>query len=476
MGRVPNGAVKYARPACPGPMTSLVVVGGNGAGLSAASKAKRRNPDLEVIVFEAGEHVSYSSCGIPSLIEGAVEEPEKLIVMGHDALKERGLDVRTKTKAIGLNPYTKEITVESTGGRDALHYDKLCIATGTEAANPLKGGDLAGVFTLRHHADALRLMEHVDSAKLKTVGVVGAGFVGLEMAEAFHKRGAEVHLFCKGRLMPSFDADITDGLAPFFTERGIHVHTDTEVTALAEGRSKGKVGLVETKGKGKDLHVDAALVAVGVRPNTGFATKAGIHALSSGHLLVDDQMRTNLHDVWAAGDCVAPRHVITGRPTGMATALPANRMGRVAGDNIAASTERIPGPSLYFPGVLGTTMTRVFGLCFAQTGLTQEQAKKEGFDAAVALVEAKNKAAYMPDAHDMAIKMVADRDSGKLLGMQIAGPGDTSMRINAAAVALQAGLTVRKLADVETAYHPGFSPVWDPVLVAAGELAKEVKR
>lgn len=457
-------------------MTSLVVVGGNGAGMSAASKAKRRNPDLEVTVFEAGEHVSYSACGIPHLIEGTVEEPEQLLMLSPDQVKERGLDVRTKTKAIGLNPYTKEITVEGPGGRDALHYDKLCIATGSEAANPFPGGDLDGVFTLRHHADGLRLMEHVDSAKVKTVGVVGAGFVGLEMAEAFHKRGAEVHLFCKGRLMPSFDADTTDGLAAFLEERGIHVHTDTEVTALAEGKRKGHVGAIETKGKGKAVHVDAALVAVGIRPNTGFATKAGIHALSSGHLLVDDQMRTNLHDVWAAGDCVAPRHFITGRPTGAALALPANRMGRVAGDNIAATTERIPGPSLYFPGVLGTAMTRTFGLCFAQTGLTEEQAKKEGFDAATSLIEAKNKAQYMPDAHDMALKMVADRDTGKLLGVQVAGPGDTSMRINAAAVALQAGLTVKKLAEVETAYSPGFSPVWDPLLLAAGELAKDVRK
>lgn len=455
-------------------MTRLVVLGGNAAGMSAASKAKRRNPDLEVTVYEAGEHVSYSSCGIPHLVEGLVGEPEQLLVLDDQAVAKRGIEVVKNTRAVGVNPYTKEVTVEGPKGRDATHYDKLCIATGTVAANPFKGGALGGVFTLRHITDGVRLMEHVDSAKSKRVGIVGGGYLGLEMAEAFHKRGAEVHLVTKGRPLSAFDADMTDGLQEFLAEKGIHVHHDTEVKSLGAGRREGQVGVIHTKGK--DLHVDAVLVAVGVQPQTGFATKAGIHALSSGHLLVDDQMRTNLHDVWAAGDCVAPRHIVTGRPTGIALALPSNRMGRVAGDNIAASTERIPGPSLFFPGVLGTTITRIFGLGFAQTGLAEQDAKREGFDVVSALVESKSSAAYMPDAHDMAVKLIADRDSGKLLGAQVAGPADSVLRIDAAAVAIQSGLTARKLADVETAYAPPFSPVWDPLLVAASELAKKTKK
>lgn len=455
-------------------MTRLVVVGGNAAGMSAASKAKRRNPDLEVTVYEGGPHVSYSSCGIPHLVEGTVGEPEQLLVLDAGDIAKRGIDVITGTKAIGLNPYTKELTVQGPAGRDAVHYDKLCIATGTEAANPFKGGDLGGVFTLRHITDGIRLMEHVDSAKAKRIGIVGGGFLGLEMAEAFAKRGAEVHLVTRGRALPSFDADMTDGLQQFLTEKGIRVHADTDVKGLGEGKRKGQVGVIHAKGA--DIQVDAVLVAVGVKPQTGFATKGGIHALSTGHLLVDDQMRTNLHDVWAAGDCVAARHLITGRPAGVPLALPANRMGRVAGDNIAASTERIPGPSLFFPGVLGTTVTRIFGLGFAQTGLSQEEAKKEGFDIVTSLIESKSRAVYMPDAHDMAVKLVADKDSGKLLGAQIAGPADSVLRIDAAAVAIQAGLTARKLADVETAYAPPFSPVWDPLLVAAGELAKQTKK
>jgi CoA-dependent NAD(P)H sulfur oxidoreductase len=459
----------------PRAMTSLLVVGGNAAGMSCATKAKRRAPELEVTVIEAGPSISYSSCGIPHLIAGTVEEPEELTVLTPEQANERGVDVRLKTAAVALNAYTKEVTVQGPDGRDSIHYDKLCIATGSSALNPLKGSELKGVFAVRHVWDGVRLMEHVDSAKSKRFGIVGGGHVGLEMAEAFHKRGTEVHLFQKGpRLLAQFDADITDGLDAFVEQKGIKLHLDCEATGLSEGKREGQVGVVHSKEK--DVTVDGVLVAVGVKPSTGFATKAGVHALSTGHLLVDDHMRTNFHDMWAAGDCVAARHLITGRPTGMPLALPSNRMGRVAGDNVAASLERIPGPSMSFSGVVGTNVMRFFGLGFAQTGLNEAQAKKEGFDVAVSLVESKSKAKYMPGARDMAVKMVADRDSGKLLGVEMAGPDDCVLRINAAAVALQAGMTAKKLSEVETAYAPPFSQVWDPLLVAASEIAKDVRK
>jgi NADPH-dependent 2,4-dienoyl-CoA reductase/sulfur reductase-like enzyme len=456
-------------------MTRLLVVGGNAAGLSCATKAKRRAPGLEVTVLEAGPNISYSSCGIPHLVAGTVEEPEQLLVLSPEKAKERGVEVRTGARAVAVNPYTKEVTVQGPDGRDALHYDKLCIAVGCEALNPLKGGGLKGVFALRHVWDGVRLMGHMDSGKAKAMAIVGGGHIGLEMAEAFHRRGAEVHLFQKGdRLLSQFDPDITDGLTEFVAQKGIRLHMDSEVQALAEGRRAGHVGVVHAKDG--DVRVDGVLVAVGVRPATGFAVKAGVHALSTGHLLVDDHMRTNFHDLWAAGDCVAARHLITGRPTGMPLSLPSNRMGRVAGDSIAASTERIPAPTDGFAGVVGTSVMRFFGLAFAQTGLNEAVARKEGFDVAVSLVEAKSKAPYMPGARDMAVKMVADRDSGKLLGVELAGPEDSGLRINAAAVALQAGMTARRFAEVETAYAPPFSPVWDPMLTAASELAKELRR
>ncbi|MEA3137308.1 MAG: CoA-dependent sulfur oxidoreductase, partial [Thermoplasmata archaeon] len=284
----------------PRAMTSLLVVGGNAAGMSCAAKAKRRAPELEVTVIEAGPNVSYSSCGIPHLIAGTVEEPEDLLILTPEKAKEKGIDVHVKTAALALNAYTKEVTVQGPKGRDALHYDKLCIATGASALNPLKGGDLKGVFSVRHVWDGVRLMEHVDSAKSKRFGIVGGGHVGLEMAEAFHKRGTEVHLFQKGpRLLSQFDADITDGLAEFVEQKGIKLHLDCEVTGLSEGKREGQVGLIHSKEK--DVTVDGVLVAVGVKPNTAFAAKAGVHALSTGHLLVDDNMRTNFHDLWAAG-------------------------------------------------------------------------------------------------------------------------------------------------------------------------------
>ncbi len=449
-------------------MTKIVVVGGNAAGMSAASKAKRKDPKAEVHVLEATDAISYSSCGIPYHVDGSVPDPAALYVLSPSDAKKRGLEVHTQTKAVALNPYNKKLVVEGPKGRDEVAYDKLCVAIGTRAHNPFPGRELAGVHTLRHVEDGLRLLADVKAANCQCVGIVGGGYVGLEMAEAFQKRGAEVHLFQRGkRLLPALDADMTDGLADLLHEAGVTVHLDAHVKALAPGK-EGRVGAVSLEGR-TSVEADAVLVAVGVRPPTEWLQKAGLETTRDGYLIVDDRCKTNLHDVYAAGDCVAARHIVTGRPTPVPLALPANRMGRVAGENMA-------GGHGYFPGVLGTAITRVYGLALAVTGLTEETAKAEGFDAAAALIESKSRAGYMPGAGDMAVKLVADRETGKLLGAQIAVPEDGGLRINSCAVAIQAGLTARKLADAETAYAPPFSPVWDPVVVCAAELAKKVKK
>ncbi len=453
-------------------MTRLVVIGGNAAGMSAALKAKRRAPDLEVEVLEAGPDISYSVCGVPHLVEGIVPDADQLRVLSLDEAAKRGVTVRSGCKVISFNAYTKEVVFQGATGRDSSHYDKLLIATGCAARNPFKGGTLGGVHTVRHLGDGIRLME--AAGKAKKVAVVGGGYLGLEMAAAFKTRGADVHLLTRGkRLLGAMDADITDGLTEWLENAGITVHLEAAVKGFSEGKKEGHLGAVEAK---KDVVADAAVVAVGVQPATEFAVKSGVTTTKEGYVLVDDNMRTNYHDVWAAGDCVAARHIVTGRPTPVPLALPSNRMGRVAGDAIGASTEKIPGPCMYFPGVLGTAITHIFGLAFAQTGITQAQAKQEGIDCVAALIESKDKAVYMPGSADMAVKVVAERGSGKLLGVQIACPSEAALRINAAAVALQAGMKVQKLAEIETAYAPHFSPVYDPLIVAASECAKLVRR
>ncbi|MES2154513.1 MAG: FAD-dependent oxidoreductase [bacterium] len=453
-------------------MTRLVVIGGNAAGMSAASKAKRRAPELEVEVLEAGPDISYSVCGAPYLVEGVVPDIEQLRVLSTEDAKKRGITVRTQCRVISFNAYTKEVVFQGAKGRDSSHYDKLLIATGTTPKNPFKGGDLGGVYAVRRLDDAARLVDGTKGAK--NVAVVGGGYLGLEMAAAFKARGANVHLLTRGkRLLTAMDADITDGLTEWLENAGITVHLEAGVKGFSAGKKEGHLGSVEAK---KDVAADAAIVAVGVQPATEFAVKSGVTTTKEGHILVDDNMHTNYHDVWAAGDCVAARHLITGRPTAMPFALPSNHMGRVAGDAIGASTEKIPGPCMYFPGVLGTAITHLFGLAFAQTGITQTQAKEEGIDAVAALIESKDKANYMPGAADMAVKVLAERGSGKLLGVQIACPSEAALRINAAAVAVQAGMKVHKLAEIETAYAPHFSPVYDPLIVAASECAKLVKK
>lgn len=448
----------------------LVVVGGNAAGMSGASKAKRRQPDLEVEVLEAGDDISYSTCGVPFLVEGLVEEADQLRVLSPAKAQKRGLKIHTQTKVIAMNPYTKEVVYEGPQGRDSVHYDRLLLATGTRPRNPFEGGNLPGVHTIRHLGDGLRLRDALDAKKSPNVAVIGGGYAGLEMAAAMQARGAQVNLFARKRLLSTMDEDITDGLAAWLAEADIEVHLNADVKRITgEKRVEG----VEV---GKKSHeADAAIVAVGLEPCTEFAVKAGIASDKAGYLLVDDQMKTNLHDVWAAGDCVAAKHLITGQAAPLPLALPANRMGRIAGDNIGASLDKIPGPGMYYGGGIGTTVIRLFGLAFAKTGLSEHEAKSAGFDVASSLIESPTKAGYMPELGEMAVKMVGDRDTGKLLGVQLACPEDAALRINSAAVAIHAGMKVARLADVETAYAPPFSPVWDPILVAASECAKHLR-
>ena len=450
----------------------LVVVGGNAAGMSAASKAKRRRDDLEVLVLEQGDHISYSSCGIPFLIEGTVQDPDALSVLDPQKAGERGIDVRLHTRAVAFNPYTKAIAVEGPDGRDEIGYDKLVLAMGTRPRTALPGSDLEGVFAIRHLGDGLRLLSHLQGHRTRKAIVVGGGPTGLEMAEALHRHGAKVEVYTRNdRILSEFDPEMTDGFPEWLEERGVPVHLGAEVQAF-QGEGKLHDVLVD----GKAHRADVAINATGIEPATEFAVKAGVAATRDGFLLVDDNLHTNYHDVWAAGDCVAPRHILTGRPTPVALALPANRMGRIAGDAVASSLEKIPVPRSSFPGVLGTAIARIFGLGFAKTGLTEQECKAERMDVETVVVEAKSKAGYMPDVGDLAVKMVADADSHKVLGCQLIGPEEAVLRVNAAAVAVQAGLKVQKLADTETAYSPPFSPVWDPVVLAAGELAKKLRR
>lgn len=448
--------------------------------MSAASKAKRLLPELEVTVLEAGLNVSYSSCGIPAYVAGQVEDPAQLVVLNKEQAAERGINVRTRTRATGFNAYTKKVSIQTPQGRDDISYDKLLLAMGTEPLNPFPGGELEGVFTVRHIGDGVRLVQHVEASKGKRVGIVGGGFLGLEMAEAFQKRGAKVTLFQRGdRLLSMMDEDMTQGLDGMLTEAGVTVHLDAEVRGFApkEGKAKGeegggRVGTVLAK---KDVDIDAAVVAIGVRPATEWAIKTGLDCTPEGFLLTDTQMKTNLHDVYAAGDCVAATHLITEKPVPLPLALPANRMGRIAGENIAHAFGAEGGAS-HFTGVIGTQITQVFGLGIAMTGLTQTQAEAHDFEVASYLLEAPNKAGYMADVADMAVKLVADAGSGRLLGAQIVGPAESALRIDTVAVALRAKMNVRQLSEVETAYAPSFSPVYDPVINAATQLAKDLRK
>ncbi len=449
-------------------MPRVVVVGGNAAGMSAASVAKRRAPDLEVVVVEAGEYISYSACGIPYHVGGIVTgDISRLVSVTPQAARDqRGLDVRLGTRAIAIDPRRREVTVEKDGGRWTEPYDRLVVATGTEPRLPFDGAAQPGVFAVRHLGDGIAMRDWVRERNPRTAVVIGAGYVGIEMAEAFHALGMTTTILTRsGRLMrPSFDADVLDPLKQALAGASIPVEAAGVIRGIT---GNGHVtGVVTEAG---EYPADIVVAAAGVSPRTGLLREAGAALTKQGAVLVDDGMRTTLPDVWAAGDCVAHTHGITRQPVFLPLALPANRSGRVAGDRIA-------GGDSVMPPVLATAATRFNAVELARTGVTEEEASVLGYPCAVTRIEDVTKAGYFPGVGDVVVKMVAERTSGKLLGVQMVGGDGTALRINAAAVALAAGMTADALEQVDTAYAPPYSPVYDPLLIGARLTAREAAR
>lgn len=441
-------------------MTRLLIVGGNAAGMSAASKAKRMDPELEVLVLEAGQAISYSACGIPYQMEGLVESPEDLLVLTPEKAAARGIDVRLGHRATKLEPDSKTLHVQTPEGLESFAYDRLLIATGTRPRIPFAGGDLPGVHTLRHVWDGEALLADLEGG-CECVAILGAGFIALESAEALAKRGKTVKLLHRSdKLLGVMDADMTDNIVETLEGLGVEVVLHAGIDRLEQEGDQIRLHGAKTH------HADAVLIATGVGPVTGWLHDAGIRMDARGYIHVNERQETNLPDVWAAGDCCTVKDILSGQAHPLALALPANRMGRIAGENMA-------GGSAAFPGVLGTSVLRLGDQFWAQTGMTETYLAKTGMPFHVQVINAHHKAGYMPGDGRVRVKLLCDPD-GDLLGCQIRGPAEGALRIQAAAVAVQHGVKVQQLAETETAYAPPVSPVTDPLVVCAMQLAKQL--
>jgi NADPH-dependent 2,4-dienoyl-CoA reductase/sulfur reductase-like enzyme len=425
---------------------ALVVVGGVAAGLSAAARARRISPDLEIVVLEKGPVISYGACGLPYLVEGRVRQPSELIVYTPEYFrKERKIDVRTGARVVAISHPRREVTLES---GERVPYEHLVIATGARCDTCGVGQLPPHVFTLHTLDDAARLRDFLRDRRPRHGVVVGAGYIGLEAADALRRNGLRVTVMERSEQLLLRDDSWWTGLVRRQLDRySVELRCGVDVRAL-------------------DFPADVVVLGAGFKPNVELAAEAGIEIGRTGAIRTDDRMETNLRGVYAAGDCAEVGHLVSGRPTWIPLGTTANKTGRVAGANAAGGRER-------FAGIVGTSIVRVFDWAFATTGLDARQARAEGFAPVVVQIEAKSQPGYFGGSNTW-VELVADRGTRRLLGGSVIGEDGATGRINVIASALQAGMRLEQFEQLDLAYSPPYSTVWDPVLIAAQQLMKEL--
>ena len=447
----------------------LIIIGGDAAGMSAASRYKRRHPEGEMIVLEKTQDVSYSACSMPYNIGDADALMDSLIVRKADVFREKqGIDLRTGHEVTAIDRKNKTVSgAKSDGGSFSLHYDHLLIATGTRAIVPdIPGTDLPGVFTLKTLQDGRNIKKFLSEKQVKTAVILGMGYIALEMAEALTARGIRVKMIKKRpALLPWMVPEQSAVIHSYLEEKGVELVTGQEILSI--GKTQGNPESITVKGTSRELTGEMVLIALGVSPASTFAQEAGLELGPEHSIHINKQMKTSDPSIWAAGDCANAPHIVTGDKTWIPLALGANRGGRIAADSIL-------GDPVDFKGCAGTAVFRVFEMEIARTGLSMEEAVDAGFEPVYTDIISKSKAHTFSSAERIHAALIADKKSGRLLGAQISGKEGAARRINAAAVALQAGMTVEDFYACDLAYAPPFSPVWDPLLMAAGNLLKKL--
>ena len=461
----------------------FVVVGGDAAGLSAASKF-RRECDRPVVVLERGRWVSYAYCGLPYFIEGSVDRLTDLLSLSPADIEDRGIDLRRGHEVVGVDPGGRTVTVRTENERYDLSYDELLVATGASATTGPFDADRDGVFTV-HGLDSTAALDAyltdpddydddrlgdgpVDRARVDHnaaldppdhAAIVGGGYVGVEMAEALAARGLDVHLFQRSdHLLPPFGAAVGERVESHLEDQGVCVHTGRSVDAI-EGENR-----VETVIAGTDrFPIGLAVLGVGIEPNAGLLDDTGVDRGSAGAVRTDAYGRTTVPGIYAAGDVATARHAVTGEEAWVPLGLTANRAGRAIGATVAGD----PTP---VGDVAGTAVVKAFDLGCGRVGLTPEAAADAGFDPVAETVTAGSRSGYYPGGDDTTVTLVADRTTDRVLGGSIVGRDRAAVRIDTLATAIEADMTVGELERLDLAYAPPFSPVWDPVLVAAKVL------
>ena len=444
----------------------FLIIGGDAAGMSAASRAKRNDPDLDIWVLEKTMDVSYSACGMPYNIADPNRKMDDLVVRHAKVFREKqGIHLLTGHLAESIDPDNRSVFGTSVQGKAfQFSYDKLLIATGGSPIIPeLPGFDLPGVMALKSLDDGRKIKSFIQSNPVKKAVIIGMGYIGLEMCEALRARSIDVVMLKPGPVfLPWMDEDLS---------KTVRQEVESNQVKLYLGHSIQKIEPVDSRLTVKcsdlTLETDMVLVAMGIKPNSELAAQAGIELGIKDAIAVDKKLKTSDDGIYAAGDCADAYHVVTGKKTWIPLALRANRAGWAVADNIC-------GKEVELSGIAGTAVFKVFDLEVARTGLTPKEAIQFGFDPATVTIKSRSRAHAHPGASDIRVQIIGDKESGRLLGAQMVGKEGVAHRINALAVALHSRMTVEAFCQTDLAYAPPFGPVWDPTLTAANQLIKKL--
>ncbi|GED15809.1 FAD-dependent oxidoreductase [Aneurinibacillus migulanus] len=448
-------------------MTRHVIIGGDAAGLSAATQIRRLDSEADIIVFEKEDIISYAKCGLPYYIGGIIPEAEHLKALPPEVLREKfKVNLHTCSEVTAIHPWDKVITVRKNEKDEEHQYDKLLIATGARPRLPDWPGDkLKGVFPVNTMEDAVRISTWLEGKMAEKVVIIGGGYIGLEMAETLTHKGCKVTLLTKGaQLLNPFDPDMAKLAEEELKLQGVDVFVKEDVIEL-----RGEGGCVkEVVTKTSSFPADMVIIAVGIIPNSELAIAAGIGTGLINAIEVNEKMETSVSGIYAAGDCATQYHMLKKTGDYIPLGTTANKQGNIAGYNMA-------GHEKLFPGVLGTAILKVFDLELARTGLNEDEARKLGLAFGCVVHRTKDHAGYYPDARKLYIKLLYSTDDHTLLGAQLVGYAGTK-RIDTLATAITAGMTIEEVVDLDLAYAPPFSGVWDPVQQASRDILKSENR
>jgi CoA-dependent NAD(P)H sulfur oxidoreductase len=443
----------------------VLIVGGVAAGTKAAATVRRRNPDLDVVLIQEESDVSYAGCGLPyHLADPGVIERSDLIARSANSFRESGIDLRCEHRVLGIDVKSRRARVRDLKSKKEQDepFDRLLLATGAMPIVPAFEGAQDGpkVIALRSIADADKIVKLLPDSK--NVVIIGGGYIGLEMAETFHRLKRNVCVVEKlPRLMPDFPPEFSDLVVEALSSAGVSLRLGVGVMRL----NKSGVVLEDES----TIEADLVLVAIGVKPRVDLATDAGISIGATGAIKTSARMETNVPGIYAAGDCAEAIHIISKAPVWIPLGDTANRQGRVAGVNMA-------GGDAVFPGILGSAVFSTFGIGVARSGLTKDEAEKAGIEAVSCVITHQSRAKYMPESCPLHVSLVAEKGSGRLLGGQAVGADAADKTIATLSAALWGGLSVEDLSDMDLPYAPPFSPVFEPAQIAAEVLRKKTNK